>query len=87
MQIFLEWGDPSTVDGGSRTPLSWAAGNGHRYIVKMLLEWESAAPDIVDKHGRTPLSWAAKNGHCGGASCTGGCYSQHYRNRWSNNLS
>ena len=49
-----------------RTPLSWAAENGHDGTVKMLLEREEVNPDQPDtEHGQTPLSWAAANGHDG----------------------
>jgi Ankyrin repeats (3 copies) len=50
-------------DSYGRTPLSWAAENGHEATVKLLLE---AKADIESKdsyYGRTPLSWAAENGH------------------------
>jgi len=46
------------------TPLSWAAGNGHEGIVKILLERGDVNPDHKDtKYRRTPLSRAAENGH------------------------
>jgi len=46
---------PSTADEGGRTPLLWAAGNGHEDVVKMLLELEDVTPNAADKNGRTPL--------------------------------
>ena len=49
-----------------RTPIPWAAGNGHEGIVKMLLGQEGINPDQVDTDcGQTPISWAASHGHEG----------------------
>ncbi|KAJ6439188.1 NACHT domain-containing protein [Purpureocillium lavendulum] len=47
-----------------RTPLSWAAENGHEVTVRLLLD---NGPDIEaqDNYGRTPLSLAAAKGHEG----------------------
>ncbi|QGA20938.1 hypothetical protein EYB26_008648 [Talaromyces marneffei] len=50
-------------DSYGRTPLSWAAGNGHDVVVKLLLE-KGAELEIKDNiSGRTPLSYAAERGH------------------------
>ena len=49
-----------------RTPLLWAAEEGHEAVVKMLLGREEVNPDQPNtKYGRTPLSWAAMNGRAG----------------------
>ena len=55
--------NPDGLDAGGRTPLSWAAENGHDGVVKLLLEWEDVSSNRLDSHGRGPLSWAARNGH------------------------
>ena len=50
-------------DGYGRTPLSWAAMEGHTDIVQLLLNTGKVDADSKDKWGRTPLSLAAANGH------------------------
>ena len=46
-----------------RTPISWAAANGHTEVIVILLENGGLNPDLKDIFGRTPLSYAAGNGH------------------------
>ncbi|RDK42561.1 hypothetical protein M752DRAFT_234637, partial [Aspergillus phoenicis ATCC 13157] len=47
-----------------RTPLSWAAENGHETVVKLLLGTQKVDINSKDSvHGQTPLFWAAENGH------------------------
>jgi ankyrin repeat protein len=48
-------------DSFGRTPLSWAAQNGHEAVVKQLLE-KGTDIDLKDGFGCTPLSLAADNG-------------------------
>jgi len=57
--------NPGRKDGHGRTPLSWAARNGHDRAVKLLLGLEDISPDTPDEDGRTALSFAACNGHDG----------------------
>ncbi|KAL4939348.1 hypothetical protein BDV06DRAFT_225090 [Aspergillus oleicola] len=52
-----------TRDSLGRTPLSWAAGEGHTSLVKRLLGL-GLAIDSTDAEFQTPLAWAAKLGHC-----------------------
>ncbi len=50
-------------DSDGRTPLSWAAGNGHEAVVKLLLETSQVEVNSKDYYNQTPLSRAAQNGH------------------------
>jgi ankyrin repeat protein len=42
---------------------SWAAENGHKAVVQLLLETDKVEVDSKDSSGRTPLSWATENEH------------------------
>ena len=58
--------DPNSSSRYGRTPLSWAAENGHEGIVKLLLGRKDVDPDTPDTmYGQTPLSRAAERGHEG----------------------
>ena len=57
---------PDTPDEEfGQTPLSFAAGNGRKGVVKLLLQRGGVTPDSLSKSGRTPLSWAAEKGREG----------------------
>ena len=57
--------NPDRPDDDDKTPLSWAACNGHDGAVKLLLERKDVNPDRPDSLGNAPLSQAAFNGHDG----------------------
>jgi hypothetical protein len=50
-------------DNEGQTPLSWAAGNGHQTVVKLLQNTDKVKVNLKDIEWRTPLSRAAENGH------------------------
>lgn len=53
--------DPKDSEG--RTPLSWAAEDGHEEAVKLLLARDDIDADSKSFANRTPLSYAADRGH------------------------
>ena len=57
--ILIKHGQSLDLKGScDRTPLSWAAENGHEAVVKLLLE-KGAELETQDQYSQTPLSWAA----------------------------
>ena len=54
---------PDSLSKSGRTPLSWAAQNGHEEVVKLPLEQEDINPNRSGKPGQTPLLLAIENGH------------------------
>ena len=61
----LEYDDVAvdSKDGYGRTPLWWAAENGHEMVVKLLVEKGADVNSKDDRDGWTPLWRAAENGH------------------------
>jgi len=57
--------DINQRDCMGKTPLVWAALNGHEGVVKILLGCGDVNPNKPDEDDRTPLCWAACNGHEG----------------------
>ena len=61
--VLLEGGyDLDSKDSYGRTPLSYAARNGHEAVVRLLLE-NGAKLETKSNNSQTPLSYAAENGH------------------------
>ncbi|KAK3995729.1 hypothetical protein QBC44DRAFT_347984 [Cladorrhinum sp. PSN332] len=64
-KLLADGGIADCRDDHGRTPLSYAAGEGHEGVVKLLLDMWEADADAVSwvPEGRTPLSYAAEKGH------------------------
>ena len=66
VQSLIEIGfDINQRDPIGITPLGWAAQNGQKGVVRLLLGRGDVLPDKLNRDGRTPLSYAAQNGHEG----------------------
>ena len=55
--------DVELRDRTNRTPLSWAAGNGHEAVVRLLIERGDVDINAKDYYRRSSLLYAAQNGH------------------------
>ncbi|KAF8421774.1 hypothetical protein EV426DRAFT_188073 [Tirmania nivea] len=63
-KCFCQMGQADLHDDTGRSPLSWAAENGHEDVMWLLLERNDVDVNAKDKeYGRSTLSWAAQNGH------------------------
>jgi hypothetical protein len=56
------WAWTPTKDNNVETPLLRAAENGHKAVVKLLLERGQVDVNVENKHGQTPLLLVAQNG-------------------------
>ena len=63
--VEVESCDINKIDDTGNTPLFWAAWNGHKGVVKILLGRDDVDPNKSVKCGQTPLGCAARNGHEG----------------------
>ena len=63
--IEIEGCEVNQKDCAGRTPLAWAARNGHEGVVKALLEWKNVDPNRRDAYRRTSLANAALYGQEG----------------------
>lgn len=55
--------NPLARDPQGFTPLMWASAHGHRDVVALLAQWDSAALDITDRTGRSVWTLARQRGH------------------------
>jgi ankyrin repeat protein len=66
LMVLLDRGaDINTLDGDKRTPLHWAAANGHMQIVQHCLECKGVNIASQDDGGWTPLMSAVSSGRTG----------------------
>jgi ankyrin repeat protein len=61
--LLKDGADVKSEDVDSRTPLWWAAANGHVAVIEKLLEHNGADLIYDDLNGETALSRAMLNGH------------------------
>jgi len=61
--VEMGYSDINERDLGGYTPVAWAARNGHKEVVRILLGREEVDPDKPDNFGIAPLSHASSNGH------------------------
>ncbi|RMZ40923.1 hypothetical protein AFCA_004834 [Aspergillus flavus] len=61
-RLLQEGANPNTHGLQHRTPLSWAARNGHTEVSTILLCAGTIDPNAPDAHLQTPLAWAAGHG-------------------------
>jgi hypothetical protein len=61
--VVLEKGAEMETKGNDGCTLSWAVGNGHEAVVKLLLKKGADLGYKDEEYGQTPLSLAAENRH------------------------
>lgn len=61
ISYIMEDSDLDVPDSMKRTPIWYAAKNGHQATVSLLLD-KHCQPDIVDIEGYAPMIWAVRNG-------------------------
>ena len=62
LELLINVTNINTTDGEDKTPLYWAARNGHHKCVELLIK-NRANVNKADQHDKTPLYWAADGGH------------------------
>ena len=62
VEFILENVNPPMYDQHGRTPIHFAALNGHSEIVKIIINYMEI-PNVADLYGKTPIHLATKNGH------------------------
>lgn len=61
-RLLQEGANPNAQDAQNTTPLLWAARNGHKEVVSILLRSDKTDPNAPDEYLQTPLVWAAGYG-------------------------